>query len=365
MKINKFLIFGLLAATTVNVSVSHAQETDLDNPVETLMLDAQTTTNLEMVDFVMQVAPQTVTANSVVDYYYQLMNKNSVAVENVRLTHVLPRGFHFIGHDLKEANAVVETTNYPNDTLIVRGLYLAANMEEAFLINAQVAVDEFFEESSLTNQAVLDVVTSMGYDSIVSDANPSTPNVDEPTLLIITSPSNVLAATPAAQVARLAAQKPSAAVVTKVTGGGRNALRWAGMKREEYLRPGATPAETKAFNDKLNAGIKAEVKTYVDKRGRTQVYSINPGRLPASRFANAVQKSRPTFRSTNRNNTIQTTTPARTTTTTPVRATTPKVTTPKLEINDNMTRAQKLAIMRQNFKRPTTTTSTSRGILRR
>jgi hypothetical protein len=345
MNFRKSVVFGMLAATTLSFSVSHAQEavtTGVDNPVETLLLDPQTTTNLDSVDFVMQVSPQTVTANTVIDYYYQLQNTNAVAVENARLTHVLPRGFHFIGHDLLDANAIVETTNYPNDTLIVRGLYLSANMSEPMLINAQVAVDDFFEESSLTNQAVLDVVTSMGYDSVLSDANPTTTTVDEPTLVIIKPASVSIASVPVAQVATLAAQKPSAAVIKKATGGGRNALRWAGMKREEYLKPGATAAETKAYNDKINGGIKAEVKTYVDQYGKTKFYGITAGRLPVSRFANAVTKSRATYRGT-----------TRTTTATATKAVT---VTPK--INDNMTRAQKLNLLRQNFKKTTTTTTT-------
>lgn len=329
------IVFGLETETIMN-------EESL-NPVELLLLDNQTTSSLENVDFVMQVSPQVVTPNTVVDYYFQIQNLGTTAVENARLTHVLPRGLSFIGFDLLGANALVETTNYPNDTLVIKGMYFAAEMETAFVLNAQVLVADIDWEGFVTNQAVLDVVTANGEDSIVSDANPTTAESEEQTMLVVqaisnTSDSNnieLLLSPKELQMKTIVlnSQKISAAVQKAASRSGKNNLRWAGMTRDDFLKPGATMEQSKALTEKINNGRAAQVKTYVDRYGKTKLYTIVPGKLPITKFASAI-KSRPTYRSSL--NSVST-------------KNIPVVSNAKLTINRNISRTNKVSQYNRSF----------------
>lgn len=292
-KISILVFFvGLFFGGGIPVFAEEQSSSDM-NPVEMLLIDNQTSSSLENVEFLMQLSPQVVSTDSIVDYYFQIQNNGEFAIENARLTHVLPRGLQFIGFEFLDSNFSIETTHFLNDTLIVRGLYLAANMQEPFILRAQALVQNLPSEGEIYNQSVLDVISANGQDFIVSDSTPETENTEEETVLIGDPQKSATADSYNQSV--LNAQKVPSAVKKKSSGSGKKGLMWAGMRREDILKPGASAQKIKAFNQRINEGQNAQIKTYIDRSGKVKFYGIIPGRLPANRFPTA-KKSRPTYR---------------------------------------------------------------------
>ncbi len=268
------------------------------------ILDNQSQTSLEGVDFGLTVFPETVRQGDTVTYTFSISNNSSQTLENARISHMLPLGLTFFLPESFPGNLTIETTNGPNDTLVLRDLYLASNMRVPFVFTMEAYVHNWSVEGRTYNQAILDIFTSSSYDQIVSDSNENSVAEDKTELVIVPVIVSVPVVAPSVASTNPVVVRPLGTGVNarQSSGSGKAGSRWAGMRREDLLKGGmgATEAESKAFVAKLNANKPYQVKTYVDRNGSTKYYGIVKGKKGADEYTAAPSRA-PLYRSSRTN----------------------------------------------------------------
>ncbi|HEY5714387.1 MAG TPA: DUF11 domain-containing protein, partial [Candidatus Gracilibacteria bacterium] len=240
----------LLCALFVFPIQALAQDLSPLDPLAQELLDNQSQTSLMDVDFSLTLSPQIVEVGDLVTYTFSILNTGNQAIENARISHMLPLGLTFITPEDFAGNLTIESTNSANDTLILRDLYLAADMNQPFVFTIQALINDWSNLGRSYNQAILDVFTASTHDQIVSDSNLNSAIEEQTMLNIVASGTN------------LTPRVISGGISNSSSGKAGN--RWAGMRREDLLKGaiGATQAESKAFVTKLNQSKPYQVKTY-------------------------------------------------------------------------------------------------------
>lgn len=295
----KFFMLGFMASGLLLFGVTVQAE---DNQVEVpqgSLLSASSQTLLELVDFQLTADPEVVMPSQLVDFNFSLKNTGTWDIENARITFQLPFGISFVDEYFFAGQAVIESNNNFNDTLIIRGINLSAQMDSPFEFSFVAQASDLIEQETFFAQAVLDVVNSDNYAVIFSDAETNTANANEKTAVTVSSTNTAPVITPAARLAASTFNNNISKSYGKVvTGSGKKGSRWSGMLRGEFQKASTaiTAEKSKTYVSTVNAGRSYQVKTYVDRNGKVKFNGIEKGKLPAN--LTYTTKKKPILRNT-------------------------------------------------------------------